>query len=319
MLTNWLSEKRKEKGLNMTELAQQIGLTQSTLSRIETHNLQLTLFSAVRIMHAMDLPWTELFIQGFVKQALPIPEIYRAQNQLELDFPCLLFGDLDSLDTSGLLRRGLAPAVVRHLLSLLIEKYDPSLGDEKTNLLAENFYFLLHSPDSDDGLAQQSFPDLDFRYPRDFPPESLRNIYLSGGVLTLLDMGRYVRYLRETRNISLRQMATQLELTHPALSNFEFNPADRVKLDDIIRLDNALGLDGELVVFAWRTAELYLGFHRRKTETAHRIHPWADSEISLIEKLITTSRLFQRYFPDDRAWLDWYRRESVNSFENIVR
>ena len=318
MLTNWLSEKRKEKGLNMTELAQQIGLTQSTLSRIETHNLQLTLFSAVRIMYALDLPWTELFIQGFVKQDLPIPEIYRAQNQSGLDFPCLLFGDLDTLDTSGLLRRGLAPAIVRHLLSLFINKYDPSFGNEKTVLLAANFYSFLNSPESNDGLARQSIPDLDFRYPKDFPPERLRNIYLSGGVFTLLDLGRYVRYIRETGKMSLRQMATLVELTHPALSSFETNPADRVKLNDIIHLDNTLGLNGELVVFAWRTAELYLGIYRTKTEISRIVNPWANSEIRLIEKLITTSRLFQRYFPDDREWLNWYRREVQTGFEKII-
>jgi transcriptional regulator with XRE-family HTH domain len=319
MIAEWLAEKRKNKSLTLTELAQITGLTHATLSRIETQSLQLTLFSAVRIMHALDLSWTELFIRGFIKPDLPIPEIHRAQNQPSLDFPCLLFGDLDTLDTSGLMRRGLAPAVVRHLLSLFIKKYEPSLSDEKTGLLAENFYSLLNSPESKDGIARESLPDLDFRYPQDFPPESLRNIYLSGGALTLLDLGRYVRYLRETQKMSLRQVATLLELTHPALSNFELNPGDRVKLNDIIHLDNALGLDGELVIFAWRTAELYLGIHRVKTGQSQKIQPWNQPEIHLIEKLITTSRLFQRYFPDNREWLDWYREQSLNGFEDVVR
>jgi hypothetical protein len=119
--------------------------------------------------------------------------------------------------------------------------------------------------------------------------------------------------------MSLRQVATLLELTHPALSNFELNPGDRVRLNDIIHLDNALGLDGELVVFAWRTAELYLGIHRIKTEQSQKIQPWNQPEIHLIEKLITTSRLFQCYFPDDRAWLDWYRQEGLNGFETLIR
>jgi transcriptional regulator with XRE-family HTH domain len=318
MIVEWLAEKRKNNGLTLTDLAQTTGLTHATLSRIETQSLQLTLFSAVRIMYALDLSWTELFIRGFIKPDLPIPEIYNIQDQHGPDFPCLLFGDLDSLDTSGLMKRGVAPAIVRHLLSLFIKKYDPNLGDEKTGLLAGNFYSLLSSPESKNGIARESLPDLDFRYPQDFPPESLRNIYLSGGVLTLLDIGRYVRCLRETQKMSLRQVAALLELTHPALSNFELNPGDRVRLNDIIHLDNALGLDGELVVFAWRTAELYLGIHRIKTETTNKIHPWTDSEIHLIEKLITTSRLFQRYFPDDRNWLDWYREQSLTGFENVI-
>jgi transcriptional regulator with XRE-family HTH domain len=319
MITNWLAEKRKDNGLTLTELAQTSGLTHATLSRIETQSLQLTLFSAVRIMYALDLPWTELFIRGFIKPGLPIPEIYNSKNQQDIDFPCLLFSDLDVLDTSGLMKRGVASAVVKQLLILFIRKYAPKTEDERTGLLASNIYTLLNSPESYDGIAKELLPDLDFRYPEDFPPDRLRNIYLSGGVLTLLDIGRYARYLRETQKMSLRQVATSLELTHPALSSFESNPADRVKLNDLIKLDNALGLNGELVVFAWRTAELYLGVHRIKTGQTHTLQPWNQPEIQLIEKLITTSRLFQRYFPNDREWLDWYRRESLNGFENVVR
>lgn len=319
MLTNWLSEKRKEKGLTLTELARLAGLTHATLSRIETQSSQLTLFSTVRIMHALDLPWTGLFLHGFVKQDLPIPDIYRIQDEPRSDFPCLLFGDLDALDSAGLLRRGLASIVVKHLLNIFITKYDPSLGQEKTGLLAENIYSLLSSPESNDGIARQSIPDLDFRYPQDFPPEHLRNIYLSGGVLTMLDLGRYVRHLRESRNMPLRKVAVLIELSHPTLMNFEFNPGDKVKLNDLINLDNAFELNGELVVFAWRTAELYLGIHRIKTEQSQKIQPWNQPEIHLIEKLITTSRLFQRYLPDDRAWLNWYRRESLSGFENVIR
>ena len=319
MLTTWLSEKRKEKGLTLTELARLAGLTHATLSRIESQSSQLTLFSTVRIMHALDLPWTGLFLQGFVKKDLPIPDLYRIQGEPRSDFPCLLFGDLDALDSSGLLRRGLASIVVKHLLNLFISQHDPGLGQEKTGLLAENIYSFLGAPESNDGIARQAIPDLDFRYPQDFPPEHLRNIYLSGGVLTMLDLGRYVRYLRESRKMPLRKVAALIELSHPALMNFEFNPGDKVRLNDLINLDNAFELNGELVVFAWRTAELYLGIHRTKSETAGGICPWADSEIRLIEKLITTTRLFQRYFPNDSNWLDWYRQGSPNGFENIVR
>ena len=34
---------------------------------------------------------------------------------------------------------------------------------------------------------------------------------------------------------------------------------EKVKLEDIINLDRNLELNGELIVFAWRTAEFYTG------------------------------------------------------------
>ncbi len=55
MLTAWLSEQRKKNGITVNELATKTGLTQATLSRIESQKMQLTLFSAVRMMSALGL------------------------------------------------------------------------------------------------------------------------------------------------------------------------------------------------------------------------------------------------------------------------
>jgi transcriptional regulator with XRE-family HTH domain len=319
MLVKWLSEQRKRRGLTLVNLAEVAGFTHSTLSRIETQALQLSLFSTVRIMYALDLPWIELFTQGFVKEGLPVPEIYRTPRQPESDFPCFLFGDFDVLDTTGLLRRGVAPAIVKQLLSRFIIKHSPTLGGEKIDLLASDFYSFLHSPNEKDGLAREVLPDVDLRYPQKFSPDNLRNIYFSGGALTLLDLGRYVRYLREIKKMTQSEIAALVDLSRPAVGYFETNPGDRIKIEDLIRLDSALELNGELVIFAWRSAELYLGIHRIKTGRSGMIQPWQQHEIHFIEKLITASRLFQHHFPEDRSWLDWYRQESLNGFENIAQ
>lgn len=319
MLTAWLSEQRKKFGISMNELALKTGLTQATLSRIESQKMQLTLFSAVRMMSGLGLSWLDLFQQGFIRENLPVPELYRQTYQLDSEFPCLLFHDIDRLESSGVLRRGVASAIVSRLLERFIRKYAPHIPDDKVELLAVNCYSFLNSPGIEDRIARQYFPEVDFRYPQDFPPETLRKIYLSAGVFILPDLGRYAKYLREMRTLSLRKIASQVELTHVALRNIENIPSHKIKLDDLINLDNALELNGELVIFAWRTAELYLGLHQGKTEGTGRITPWNEPEIHFIEKLVIASRLFQRYFPDDREWLDWYRQESLNGFENVVR
>jgi len=217
------------------------------------------------------------------------------------------------------MRRGVAPTIVTHLLNLFIEKYNSGIDTEKRGLLAANFYSLLNVTDNQDGIAHQYLTELGFQYPKAFSPDALKKIYFSAGVFILSDLGRYVRYLRETKKMTLRQVATSINVSHPALIHFETDTSDKIKLNELISLDNSLELDGELIVFAWRTAELYLGVHRIKTETEQKIHPWTDSEIRLIEKLVTASRFFQHYFPDDRSWLDWYRQESLNGFENVLR
>jgi transcriptional regulator with XRE-family HTH domain len=319
LIAEWFFEKRKEKGWRLIELSEKSGVTHATLSRIENQQSQVTLLTAVRVMHALELSWVDLFTKGFVKEGLPIPEIYLSQDKAIENYPCLNFNDLELLDSSGILRRGVAPSIVTRLISLFIEKYNPEIDAEKRALLAANFYSLLNVTDNQDGIARQYLPDLDFQYPQEFSPDALKKIYFSAGVFILSDLGRYVKYLRKSHKMTLRQVATSINISHPALIHFETNTSDKIKLGELINLDNSLELDGELIVFAWRTAELYLGVHRIKTETEQKIQPWTDSEIRLIEKLVTASRFFQHYFPEDHTWLDWYRQESLNGFENVIR
>ena len=318
LLSEWLFENRKAQGLRLMDLAEKSGVTHATLSRIENQQSQATLFTAVRVMHALGLSWIDLFTNGFIKEGLSVPKIYLLESPTQ-EYPCLNFNDIEVLDSCGVLRRGVAPTIVTQMLNLFIKKYNSAIDKETRNLLAANFYSLLNVADNQNGIARQYLPELDFLYPPTFSSETLKKIYISAGAFILSDLGRYVKDLRETRKLSLRHVATLIEFTHPALGQFESKTSDKVKLNDLIHLDNSLELDGELIVFAWRTAELYLGVHRIKTETEQKIQPWTDSEIRLIEKLVTASRFFQHYFPDDHSWLDWYRQESLNGFENVIR
>lgn len=318
MIRDWLKRIRIEKGLTLVELATRSGLTHGHLSRLETGRSQLTLLTAVRIMDVLDLSWTTLFTEGFIKKDLPIPDLYRSQDVEFFSFPCLNFNDIDPFAESQLLSTGKTSLIVIELLKIFIKNCKPNLEPTKVEMLATSAYPFLDSSDGDVFDFSEEVSDIQLHYPENFAPEKLRKIYLAGGILILADLGTYIRHLREIKGLSLRQLGSLVQLSHPALRDLETKMSDKIKLNDLIQLDNALELDGELIVFAWRTAELYLGVHRIPSQRKKTIMPWQSHEIQPIERLIITSRLFQNYFPENSEWLNWFRRQSLNGFNETL-
>lgn len=82
------------------------------------------------------------------------------------------------------------------------------------------------------------------------------------------------------------------------LIKFEKTVSDRVKLVDLLRLDQAFELNGKLLAFAWRTGELYTGTLRIQSqpERGSKIpKEWTEMELKKIERLIFASRLYECY------------------------
>jgi DNA-binding Xre family transcriptional regulator len=117
----------------------------------------------------------------------------------------------------------------------------------------------------------------------------------------------------------LQQLGDAVGLSHQGVKLLELQTAEKIKLEDILKLDVALDLQGELLDFAWEVAKFYAGIHRTKTKISDKLHPYQSFEIHGIEKLIVVSRLFQHYFPDNREWLDEYRKQSNSGFSDWIR
>ena len=92
---------------------------------------------------------------------------------------------------------------------------------------------------------------------------------------------------------------------------------DKVKFMDIINLDKSLGLNGELILFSWRAAELYRGTTKIESRRKRIAYPMQASEIQVIEKLVVLSRLFLYYFPNNFEWLKLYREKSLSGFRDF--
>jgi len=314
-IKDWLKENRKRQDLTLTELSLKTGINNGQLSRVETGSSSLTLFSTVRIMHVLNLSWTSLFSEGLIDERARGLPIYKNAKPSNLE--CLNFADIDALTASGLIKTGKASEIVVALMKMFIEKFELQLGDDRLTHLSKGLYsYLGNTIKTTRGLPKE-LAHISFAYPMELDPNLLRKIYLDGGVFIMQDLSFYIKQLRLSKKISLREQAKAIDMTHPALRALETRMNDKVKLDDIINLDKKLELDGELIVFAWRTAEFYMGISQIVSKLEKKVCPREIMDVELVEKLVVLSRLFLYYFPTDFEWLNWYRKKSLNGFSEF--
>ena len=318
-----IRNERERKGLSARKLAELSGGTHSQISYIENEKSALTLNAAVRIFSSLELPLSA-FLTDKTITSMPLRFQESALGRGG-DVECfgLNYKDIGTLDTSGLFLSGKAERVIVRLLGYLVNGFEPSFDDEKTSTLAQLLYNYVGVKE----LARvpslkltQGFPGWNnFRYPSQLSLDNIRNNYLAGGALVFLDIGAYVRRVRLSKGLSLMTLGNAIGFSDQGIRRLENQTAEKIKLEDILKLDMALDLQGELLDFSWKVGEFYAGIYRIKSERADKLMPYQSFEIHGIEKLIVVSRLFQHYFPDERKWLDKYREQSYKGFGDWIR
>ena len=106
----------------------------------------------------------------------------------------------------------------------------------------------------------------------------------------LADLGGFIKDCRLTQGSSLRQLAKEVDITHRSLIKFEKIISEKLKFVDLIKLDQALSLKGELIAVAWRVVELYTGVLRINPQLQQGSEPpaaWTDEQIHLIIQSIS--------------------------------
>ncbi|MEM2112497.1 MAG: helix-turn-helix transcriptional regulator [Candidatus Bathyarchaeia archaeon] len=311
----WLREKRLQKRMTLDELAEKAKYSKPSISRIENGLSTAPLLAIVRLMVAMGYSWLTLFEEGFVGNGTPLPLFFLEGKPEDYNFPCFIWSDFDLFDQMQLNKKGVDYPIVANLIKQFLTRFNPDIPSYNINAYVGNFYMNLDlAAVSNVYLSEDKLP-----YPRNFSIDTLRKIVLSGGVLIFRDVGAFLYSLRQERGLSLRKLAHSSNMSHPALMTIEQNTPDRVSLNNLIALDNALELKGELVFLAWKAAEFYLGLYRVSSPAKGEINPWSEGEIRFLEKLIFVSRLFQQYYPEDRSWLDWYREQALEKFHTVLR
>jgi len=325
-LNDWIRDQRIKKNFTVTQLADAAGISHAQVSRIENNKSEISLITLVRLFYALDIPFLSMFDNeelelGRFGYGISKPNIYHKKytgRPDSFEYPCINFNDIELLDTQGIISSGKISEITLSLLQQFFQKFNMTdISEKQLNAITNIVYRCLGSKDelASRPLLLLPFPmpkSTDFRYPREFSSDNIRKIYLSGGCLISLDVGIYARRARLSDGLSLRRLARLTDISHQGIKFFETRTAEKLILNDLVRLDQSLNLGGDLVAFAWRATEIYTGTFLAKSNSDKKLHSFSSDEILEIEKLIVVSRFYQHFLPDDVSWLEWLRKISLS-------
>lgn len=275
-LGTYLRRVRQSRGLQIKDLAAMANTTSALISRLETGASRPTLFAVVKICTALGLDLESLSevigVEGFMT------ELRKRRTQQ--------VGGRDSALSIADVERFLElyhkdPAKAQEKLVVLYKQFLIESGKvtnyEKAQQTAkETIAASFNAPGSPNAL----------KYPTDeISKDTILEIYTTGGVITTHDVGAYVRRSREAKVMSLREMATKAGIVFTSLARLERGEIELLKFDDLIRIDKALGMVGDILSLAWGTGEFYTGIAKPGTRKT-----WQEGELILAMPLIFISR-----------------------------
>src|SRR6266704_6520350 len=249
----WVRSIRDRREMDVRAFAHLVGVDASTISRIEQARSQATLSTAVRICEGIGMTPSNLLwaLQG---KRPKWTEGYYITRESEV----ITINDLEAWLSS--LRRHWQEECIS-LTSLLnriaAHSDDGGLTSGETALLIV--------PEDIEKLLQDSrLYQFKIHYPEDMKADVIWNIYMDGGALSLVDIGAYIRQARRTRRVTLSGLEESGKLSASVLSRLEAGVLERVKLIDVLTLDEQLGQEGKIVAMYWRACSLM--------DTVARVH-----------------------------------------------
>lgn len=248
LLGTYLRRVRQGRGLQIKDLAAMANTTSALISRLETGASRPTLFAVVKVCTALGLDLESLSEVIGVTSFMTEARKKRAQRVGGRDI-ALSLADIESF--LELYHKDPAKAQEKLVVlyrQFLIESgkvtdYEKAQQEAKETIVAS-----FAAPGSQNAL----------KYPTDeISKDTILEIYIAGGVITNYDVGAYVRRSREAKGESLREMAAKAEIDFTLLARLERGEIESLKFDDLIKIDKAIGVAGEILSLAWSAREFY--------------------------------------------------------------
>ena len=148
-------------------------------------------------------------------------------------------------------------------------------------------------------------------YPEEISKNSFWDIYILGGIITLKDVGVYIRRVRQNKNLSLRDLAKKVSTTHTAIRRLEMGAIERIDIADLIAVDRAIGVENDILTLCWAAGEFHTGILRNKLSDERQDLPpigWQSEEFNFAIALSVIERWYYHYQAHSFDWLKELRR-----------
>jgi transcriptional regulator with XRE-family HTH domain len=281
----WIRLLRKEQKLDLQSLAERSNVEASTISRLENARTQITLQTAIRLCEGLGMTVEDLLQVVYGNRSVPDDREKPYEKPL---VPKLR--DVEQFLTDFHQDEELGKLWLSYLLNKIASmSSSESKGDEKVT-------FLLFVPeDIQKLLLNMPLYRFEIQYPPTITSKDILSIYRLGGVLSLTDIGEYIKKLRRERQVTLDQMEEKVKLSPSILSRLEAGFTEQIKLSDVLLLDQQLGQEGILLSMYW---EAYNWYERVIGNRAAS----AGQDLKLIMLFIIVCRWLQCINPFDISW-----------------
>ena len=303
----WVQHMRLERKMDMRAFSELVGIDISTISRIENGRTQVTLTKAVRMCEGLgvSLPMLLEILHGERMTDLPSSGTVE-QDIMPRRNDIYLF--LSYLHADWQMGYKLLADLLNTLASLHASSKRASSGRVRRFFVPEDVEKLLFD------LPLYRF---ELHYPPDIEANDIWEVYQREGFLTLMDAGVYLKKVRQKMHVPLVHLQHAVKVSDSVLSRLEEGSLERVKLMDILTLDEQLEQHGKVIALYWKVcqdAEMVNRIFARSRhiqETLATTDPTAsiEEQVHLISIFTTLCRWFQQSYPHEQTWMSELRKK----------
>lgn len=245
-LGQWLQQERVKQGIDLRTLSELTGIDIGTISRVENSRTQATLATGVRLCEGLGVTPSSLLEALGRKSSVDldsadasgceaIPTLSDVQAFLKYigtdwHAGCLLLADMLNMIASIQLRSGVTGN--REMPHLFVPE------------------------DVDKFLIDLPLYRFELVYPPHLRADDIWRVYRCGKWLSITDVGISIRRLRSEKHVPLIQMQHAVKISDSVLARLEEGVLERIKLNDVLMLDEYLEQDGKVLAMYWKAYQL---------------------------------------------------------------
>jgi len=297
-INQWIRTIRIQKSLDLRQFEKLCGISYGQISRIENGSSSITLGAIVRLTYGLNKSIDDVFRELSVTNPLP-----RSSSSLYQSAYSSFFTIADIEALIRLFHKDKDRAI-----HLMIYGYSKVL--EVKNNGNSSYSGDINPVDKiHEALEANSTKGVPLPYPNEITAPIIENICFNDGIITLNDLGAYIKVNRNNFGVSLRKLAEQSNFSYNTLYRLEQTGINKILFSDIISTDNSLNLDGKLITISWAASEYQTGIVRNRfiysTQDTEFCAPlgWTDEELTITQIFLTINRWFLSLLPDEPYWI----------------
>jgi transcriptional regulator with XRE-family HTH domain len=293
---------RKELGFDLRTFAAQTGVDATTISRIENAKAQVTLSTAVQICERNGINSTELYSALVGKHVVDLEQREPALDKViptERDAETLIFHFSKNRHHCVLY----LTSILNRLVSLDKRTYQLDETEELRFVPESLTLLLLDAP----------FYRFELQYPAGLKAETIWELYRNGGLLTLTDIGVYIKNMRRQRQVTLVRLEDSVKISTSVLSHLEAGSIERIRLADVLSIDAQFEQGGKLLAMYWSVSRFNNGLRQLLKDHTKEMG-WSDTpvfenELKVITLFTIMCRWLQVLSQQETTWIREIRAE----------